>query len=652
MVRVIFFALALFALAVGLLDLSARGTFAAPPSAPIAIAGQGPLLRVAPSALRGAAGRGRLAIVVRASPSVARSLAVALEGERINATFALSALDVLEDPELPALVELHGHEVAFAGYADADTTRLPEPLWSAETSAGLRIVERAADREVRVYAPASLLGTTVDAAALEIARRAEASGLVPMLPARAPATKDELDGLVVIRAPRDLDAARAAVTRARASGITLVPASRLAGLLPQPVPLGARLAGAAAFAGYDLWRTLADLVVALAGLAALLMLLRLGVVVILAAVQARRPAAESGAVPQVAVLVAAYNEELVIGSCVRSILTGDLIGVEAIVVDDGSGDATAAVAAQAGANDPRLRVISQPNGGKASALNTALASVVAPVVVVMDADSILEREALRRLVAPFVDPSVGAVAGNVKVGNRVGWLGVLQHVEYVMGINLDRRFFDLVNAVIVVPGALGAFRRELVIRVGGFPRDTLAEDADLTVSIGELGYLVRTVADARAWTEVPATWRALWKQRYRWSYGTLQVLWKHRDAPFRWRATNVGRLGIPFLIIFGYFLPLLGPAVDVTFLYGFLVGPQLPLVFTFALFTTLQLLAAALALRLDREPVWHAAAVLGQQLGYRQMLSLVVARSLWAAFAGLPVGWGKLVRRGLTPRPG
>jgi cellulose synthase/poly-beta-1,6-N-acetylglucosamine synthase-like glycosyltransferase len=440
--------------------------------------------------------------------------------------------------------------------------------------------------------------------------------------------------------------------RARAAGVALVPASRLAGLAPQPVSVGARIAGAAAFAGYDLWRALADLVVALASLAALLMLVRLAVVAILAMHQARRRTAEPDAVPQVAVLVAAYNEELVIGSCVRSILTSDIVGLDLIVVDDGSSDATAATAAQAGSNDPRVRVIRQPNGGKASALNKALASTAAPIVVVMDADSILEREALRRLVVPFVDETVGAVAGNVKVGNRNSWLGVLQHVEYVMGINLDRRFFDLANAVSVVPGALGAFRRELVVRAGGFPRDTLAEDADLTVSVGKFGYRVRTVADARAWTEVPATWRALWKQRYRWSYGTLQVLWKHRDAPFRWRATNVGRLGIPFLIVFGYLLPLLGPAVDLTFLYGFLVGPQLPLVFTFALFTTLQILAAALALRLDREPVWHAVAVLGQQLGYRQMLSVVVASSLWAAFAGLPVGWGKLVRRGLSPRPG
>src|SRR5207237_471882 len=261
------------------------------------------------------------------------------------------------------------------------------------------------------------------------------SGLVPLLPAPAPATRGDLDGLVLVRDSHDVEALLTALAAARANGVSVVPAATLAGIGPAPLPIPARLAGAAAFAGFDLWRALADVVVALAGLATLLMLVRLVVVAILATVQARRRVTSAGTVPTVAVLVAAYNEEVGIGSCVRSILTSDLPALQVVVVDDGSTDGTATAAAQAGADDPR--------------------------------------------------------------------------------------FFDLVNAVSVVPGALGAFRRDLVVRVGGFPRDTLAEDADLTVSIGKLGYRVRTVADARAWTEVPATWRALWKQRYRWSYGTL-----------------------------------------------------------------------------------------------------------------------------------
>src|SRR5207244_1010915 len=171
MARLVLLALALFALAVGLLDLSARGAFAAPPGPPVAVAGAGPLLRVVPSPLRGAAGRGRVAVVVRAPGAETRRLSGALEAEGIRATFALSALDVLADRTLPAFVTGHGHEVAFAGYADADATRLPEPVWIANESLGRRILERASEREVRLYLPGRLLGGELDATALETARR-------------------------------------------------------------------------------------------------------------------------------------------------------------------------------------------------------------------------------------------------------------------------------------------------------------------------------------------------------------------------------------------------------------------------------------------------------------------------------------------------
>src|SRR5207253_1175361 len=237
MARLVLLALVLFALAVGLLDLSARGAFAAPPGPPVAVAGAGPLLRVVPSPLRGAAGRGRVAVVVRAPGAETRRLSGALEAEGIRATFALSALDVLADRTLPAC-------------------------------------------------------------------------LLPLLPAPAPARRDDLDGLIVVRRAADLDALRGALARARTSGVTLVAASALAGIGSEPLPLGARIAGGAAFAAFDLWRSLADLVVALAGAATPLLLLRLVVVAILATAQARRPDVAGGDVPTVAVLVAAYNEEV------------------------------------------------------------------------------------------------------------------------------------------------------------------------------------------------------------------------------------------------------------------------------------------------------------------------------------------------------
>src|SRR5437870_6811825 len=151
MARLVLLALALFALAVGLLDLSARGAFASPPGPSVTVAGAGPLLRVAPSPLRGAAGRGRVAVGVRVPATDARAVASALDTAGVHATFALTALDVLADRALPGFVSGHGHEVAFAGYADADATRLPGPVWIAQESLGRRIVESAAEREVSIY---------------------------------------------------------------------------------------------------------------------------------------------------------------------------------------------------------------------------------------------------------------------------------------------------------------------------------------------------------------------------------------------------------------------------------------------------------------------------------------------------------------------
>ncbi|HEY8829478.1 MAG TPA: glycosyltransferase family 2 protein, partial [Candidatus Limnocylindria bacterium] len=274
----------------------------------------------------------------------------------------------------------------------------------------------------------------------------------------------------------------------------------------------------------------------------------------------------------------------------------------------------------------------------------------APVVVVVDADSIVEPEALRRLVAPLGDPTVGAVAGNVKVGNRRGVLGSLQHLEYVMGINLDRRFAERLNAITVVPGALGAFRTEAVVAAGGFPDETLAEDADLTFALGALGYRVAQVMDARVWTEAPRDWRGLYRQRFRWAYGMLQVLWKWRGLVFAPRATNVGRIGLPFVLLFGVVLPLLAPVIDIGLVYGVVAKARNDLLFPFVLFSLVQLLSATLALRLDGESVAYAPLVLLYQLGYRQLMSFVVLRALLAAIAGAPVGWGRIRRHGLAPR--
>src|SRR5207248_7980957 len=179
---------------------------------------------------------------------------------------------------------------------------------------------------------------------------------------------------------------------------------------------------------------------------------------------------------------------------------------------------------------PGVRLIRQDNAGKAAALNTGIRLTDAPIVAMVDADTLFEEQTLGNLLTPLADPAVGAVAGNTKVGNRRSLLGRWQHIEYVMGFNLDRRMYEVLQCTPTVPGAIGAFRREVLEEVGGVPTDTLAEDTDLTLAIGRTGRRVVYAEGARAWTEAPSTLSALWRQRYRWSFGTMQAVFKHRRA--------------------------------------------------------------------------------------------------------------------------
>jgi cellulose synthase/poly-beta-1,6-N-acetylglucosamine synthase-like glycosyltransferase len=266
----------------------------------------------------------------------------------------------------------------------------------------------------------------------------------------------------------------------------------------------------------------------------------------------------------------------------------------------------------------------------------------------VDGDTVFEPEALRRLVQPLVDPTVAAVSGNTKVGNRSGMLGRWQHIEYVTGFNLDRRMYEVLQCTPTVPGAIGAFRRDVLAEVGGVPGDTLAEDTDLTLAIGRTGRRVLYADDARAWTEAPSSLGDLWRQRYRWSYGTMQAVWKHKGA-MRTRKPHerrIGRLTLPYMILFQIALPMLAPLIDLFALYGLVFGNS-TLVLAFWLgFNALQLLLAAFAFRMDNEslrPLW---ALPLQQFVYRQLMYIVIIESTVSALNGARAHWRHLTRTG------
>ncbi|GAC1324791.1 MAG: glycosyltransferase [Mycobacteriales bacterium] len=349
--------------------------------------------------------------------------------------------------------------------------------------------------------------------------------------------------------------------------------------------------------------------------------------------------------PPVSVIVPAYQEAVGIAAAVRSLAASRHPGVEVIVVDDGSTDGTARIVEDLAL--PNVVVVRQRNAGKPAALNTGLRHSSAQIVVMVDGDTVFEPDTITELVQPLRDPAVGAVSGNTKVGNRNRVLGRWQHLEYVVGFNLDRRMYDLLRCMPTIPGAIGAFRRSVLEQVGGVSGDTLAEDTDLTMAINRAGHRVVYAERARAWTEAPSTLSALWRQRYRWCYGTLQASWKHRRAVVEpGPGRRLGRVGLPYLLAFQVLLPLLAPVVDVFALYGLLFLDVRRVAFAWLGFLALQGFSAAYALRLDGEPLGPLWTLPLQQFVYRQLMYLVVLQSVASAVSGTRLRWHKLARTG------
>ncbi|MFF9027379.1 bifunctional polysaccharide deacetylase/glycosyltransferase family 2 protein [Streptomyces iakyrus] len=355
----------------------------------------------------------------------------------------------------------------------------------------------------------------------------------------------------------------------------------------------------------------------------------------------------------VTVIVPAYNEKECIANTLDS-LARSTHPIEIIVVDDGSTDGTSEIAREAalalGMTD--VRVIRQENAGKPAALNRGVRSARHDIVVMMDGDTVFEPDTVRQLVQPFADPEVGAVAGNAKVGNRTTVIGAWQHIEYVMGFNLDRRMYDLLRCMPTIPGAIGAFRREAVLQVGGMSEDTLAEDTDVTIAMHRAGWRVVYQEHARAWTEAPGSLKQLWSQRYRWSYGTMQALWKHRKSlTDKGPSGRFGRVGMPLVVLFQIVTPVFAPLIDVFTAYSMVFIDFKAALLAWLAVLGVQLVCAAYAFRLDREKYRYLLMMPLQQLAYRQLMYLVLIHSCVTALTGGRLRWQKLKRTGEVGTP-
>jgi len=353
--------------------------------------------------------------------------------------------------------------------------------------------------------------------------------------------------------------------------------------------------------------------------------------------------------PLVSIIVPAYNEAIHAVSSLHNLLKTDYPNFEIIFVDDGSKDETYERVVAAFKENKQVKVCSKENGGKASALNFGMRQSGAGYFVCIDADTRLRPDAVSQLMKHFLSShgeKVGAVAGNVKVGNEVNMLTRWQAIEYITSQNFDRRAFALVNAITVVPGAIGAFSRVAMEQAGNFSTDTLAEDCDLTIRIIRAGFVVSYENAALAYTEAPETLPQFLKQRFRWSFGILQAFWKHRKLLFNRKQGALGWLAMPHMLLFQYIIPSFIPLADVFMLVGLLTGNAGRILPYYLLFLLVDAAVALVAFFMEKESVKRLVWLLPQRLIYRWLMWWVLYKSVRRALKGELQNWGVLKRSG------
>jgi len=352
--------------------------------------------------------------------------------------------------------------------------------------------------------------------------------------------------------------------------------------------------------------------------------------------------------PKVSIIVPAYNEELNAVRTVQNLLKSTYSDLEIIFVDDGSKDETYNKVNKAFENDSRVTVLTKPNGGKAAALNFGIEQATGEILVCIDADTVLPANAIPKMIPFFADSQVGAVAGNVRVGNTLNLLTTWQSIEYTTSQNFDRRAFDAVNAILVVPGAIGAFRKTAMEEVEGFTTDTLAEDCDLTLRLLRAGYRIRSCNEALALTEAPETLNMFLKQRSRWTFGMMQSFWKHRDLLFVSKKLNLSWIALPNLLIFNFIIPFFSPIVDILFVAGLFTYDAPDYIFFYLLYYVVDCLIAIMAYKFDNQKFTFKTAIylFIQRFIYRQLLFYVLFKSYKKALKGELVSWGVLKRTG------
>lgn len=623
-----------------------------------------------------------------------------LEAKKVPATFFVIGENALEHPELLKRIVAGGSELGNHSYTHPNLAEVRPFGVELELNATQRLIEAYTGRSTRLFR-APYFGDAEPSTADELgpAQIAQARGYTivglhvdpgdwrtPGTQAIVDATVRQVESATPERSAnvvllhdgggnrsQTVAALPAIIDRLRADGYHFVGVSQLAGLgrdaVMPPITGGDQAAVRAdvgiflalAAIGYAI-RWLFFFAIALGIARAVLMT----VLALINRATGERPMPDAPQ-PPVSVIIPAYNEERVIVASIARVLASDYPALELIVADDGSKDQTSALVRQHYGQDPRVRLMTLTNGGKASALNRALAAASGEIVIALDADTQFQVDTIAKLVRWFANPRIGAVAGNARVGNRINLITRWQAIEYVTAQNVERRALDALGAITVVPGAVGAWRRAALDAVGGYPEDTLAEDQDLTIAIQRLGWQVAYDVEAVALTEAPESFRALGKQRYRWSFGTLQCLWKHRAVLRTGRPRGLAWFGMPQAWLFQIVFAAISPMIDLALVIS-IVGTALRIEqhgwdqtqsdvlrmgLYWLVFTGFDLIAGWIAYRLEpTRQRFPGLLMVAQRFAYRQLMYGVVIRSISAALRGRAVGWGKLERTGTVTGAG
>lgn len=363
--------------------------------------------------------------------------------------------------------------------------------------------------------------------------------------------------------------------------------------------------------------------------------------------RARRSVWAANYRPLVTIIVPAYNEGKVIVGSVRSLLQSRYKKLEVLIIDDGSTDDTWAIAAALERKYKRVRAIHQENSGKASALNNAIAQARGEIVICVDADTVFPDFTIGNMVRHFHDERVAAVAGVIKVGNTNNMLTRWQMLEYTVSIAIDRNAHSQLNSIMIIPGACGAWRKSVVEEAGGFSHSTLAEDCDLTIKIQQMNrYRIVQENNAISYTEAPDFIAALTKQRFRWMFGNIQALWKHRSMILNWRYGWLGMFIMPNSLI-SIIIPLwFWPLLAFLSIQNILNGNYIVLVIYFCITLAVQFIVSAIGIHLARERLSLLWIVPFARFIYGPIRLYILYKTVLTALRGSYVGWNKLLRAG------